>query len=339
MESHEKIKFFIILIVVIALIILGIVIYRQIASREVIDISSGAPSCWSSETIAYRFEGNRIIFFCEESNTVINEYECRTSSCQLSGYGELDSSSFATSVFLIEENIQNQESGNLILFNVVNGGIKLETNLILLLHDNRFIFRQNERYGIIDNFGNKITEAIFDNHSGASSSTSVNTGGREIRFVALSQNNLFGLINIQNGNVLVNFEYERIHVFESNFVSVLKNQNWYVLDTANQDNKNETRFQEIFISGNYFLGSQNNLLNLYNAQTGERLTNAHIPLGIPYNPLACCGASSGMSLFFPNTNRNYITIFVEDAEYGDFDQITRVYNFNRNTRVVSQGWR
>jgi len=286
--------------------------------------------------IAYRQEENRFIFYNQETGNIISQYHCLNNQCSVGQIGDILGNELPNNLFLIIER-SDDLINPFVLFHILEGQVITKTNLLAFAGQYHYVFRYNANFGILDLYGNKVTEVIFDGmdvHSHARAAV----GGLNNNYIAAAKNGKWGLVELATGEPIIYFMHDRLHAFNSDYVSIKRNNEWYILNIYNSDAFISGGYQEVVILGDFYLGSRNNLINLYNTD-GEQLTNINIPLGNPFSQIVC-HTGHGMNLAFEGSDYLIITIDYEshnhDHSHNNIHGNQRVWQFNINTREINE---
>jgi len=125
-----------------------------------------------------------------------------------------------------------------------------------------FIVKENDKYGIIVKSGIEVVKSFYDeivyDHIYDS-------------YIKVKNDNLYGIIDLDNGNVIINTKYKDIKVNDTKYFSILKDNLWYVIDSNEKIITNGYDYTFAFSKG--FIALVDNSLRFlkYNKETNENL--------------------------------------------------------------------
>jgi len=199
----------------------------------------------------------------DNTKKIISKYNCKYDDCDIYLNNTYDSVYEEKYIILFENN-------KVFIYDFIDNKIvsELYDNIITKL-ENSFIVKNDNKYGIMNNEGIELTEVIYD----------------EIDFdniyydkVKIKNNDLYGIFDIKNNNVIIEPKYENINIDSDNNYSILKDNLWYVID--NNENILTNGYNYTFGFNKGFIALIDNNLQIlnYNKEENSLLNETSIPV-------------------------------------------------------------
>lgn len=137
-----------------------------------------------------------------------------------------------------------------------------------------YVVKKDNKYGIITKSGIKICDSIYDEVIADSIYDS---------YIKVEKDNLYGILDLDNGNIVIDTKYEDIKFSDSKYYSILKDNLWYVID--NEENVITEGYKDVFAFNKGFVALIDNNLNIvkYNKDEFILLNKILIPIYDKYN--------------------------------------------------------
>jgi len=173
-----------------------------------------------------------------------------------------------------------------------------------LLNDLYFIVKNDNKYGIITKFGVEIIENMYDEIS-----------YNEVyeNYIKVGNNKLYGIIDLDNGNTIIDTKYKDINITDSKYYSVLKDNLWYIIDKDENIITNGYEYVFPFSKGFIALKDNNLYILKYNIEEEKPLNDNIINV-------------SGKDSFSINRKGSIISIEVNN----EANILKYEYSINRN---------
>jgi len=237
----------------------------------------------------------------DNSKVIIGSYNCKDDDCSVYASNLFDSLYDDRFVVL-------KENKKVFVYDFTLN--KVVSNLyddIIYKFNDYFIVKDNNKSGIISKSGVELVSTSYDE---------ILYNNIYDSYIKVKNNNLYGILDLDNGNVIIDTKYEDINVSDSKYYSVLKDGLWYVID--NQENIITNGYGYTFAFNKGFIALIDNSLQIlkYNKETNEQLNANIMPIS----------KEDGYKI-----SRNGSTITIEmDNE----DNIVKYeYNINRNNLI------
>lgn len=235
------------------------------------------------------------------TKTIIGTYNCKDDDCNVYASNLFDSL-YDDRYVIIKENKK------VFVYDFTLN--KVVSNLyddIAYRLNNYYIVKNDWKYGIISISGLEIVESNYDE---------ILYNDLYDSYIKVKNNNLYGIIDLDNGNVIIDTKYEDISVNDSKYYSVLKEGLWYVIDK--EENIITSGYEYAFAFNKGFIALIDNNLQIlkYNKDTNEQLNENIITV-------------YGKDTYSIKRNGSSITIQINN----DGNIIKYEYNVNRNNLI------
>ena len=282
-------------VIIIVMLILVLVTYLSFYNYEkdnkeeeiMTDTSLKAISIYDDYR-ALKIEDNTLI-----DKVVISSYDCKKDDC------EVYSNSSFESIY-DEKFILIKENNKVFVYDfIANEVISDDYDDIINVFNDYFIVKNNNKLGLISKSGISIIKPVYDKLELDSIYDS---------YLKVKNNNLYGVVDLDNGELLIDTKYKDINITDAKYYSVLKDKLWYVIDK--EDNILTKGYEYVYpFSKGYIAKIDNNLQCLkYN---NEELNSTIIPVDGEFNIVK---------------NNNIINIEVNN-------ELKYEYNISRNSLI------
>lgn len=191
---------------------------------------------------------------------VIGTYNCKNDDCEV--YTNTFDNIYDNKYVLIKEN------NKVFVYDFTTSEIvsNLYDDINSKLND-YFIVKTNKKYGIIVKSGLELVKCNYDE---ILSDNSYNS------YIKVKNNNLYGVLDLDNGQIVVDTKYDDVFITDSKYFSILKDGLWYVIDS--NENIVTSGYSYIFAFSKGFIALDNNSLQFlkYNKENKEYLNTNSI---------------------------------------------------------------
>lgn len=185
------------------------------------------------------------------SKILVGSYNCKADDCEV----------YKENIFE-EKYIVLKENEDVFIYDFTTNKIvsNLYDDFSAELKDNYYITVKDGKYGVISKTGVEIITTSYDeiyNNDTYDSS------------VKIRNSKLYGVIDLDNGSVILEPKYENIKLTDSKYYSILKNDLWYVIDTNGNILTNGYEYTYAFSKG--FIALIDDSLKFFKYSTDEEL--------------------------------------------------------------------
>lgn len=237
----------------------------------------------------------------DNTKMVIGSYNCKDDDCNVYESNLFDS-------LYDEKYVLIKENNKVFVYDFKLNKIvsNLYDDVIDTLND-YLIVKNDYKTGIISKSGLEIVSPVYDE---------ILYNDMYDSYVKIKNNNSYGVLDLDNGNIVIDTKYEDINISDSKYYSVLKDELWYVID--NQENIITNGYTYTFAFNKGFIALIDNNLQIlkYNNETNEQLNSNVMTI---YK-------EDGYKI---SRNGSVITIEIDNEE----NTIKYEYNINRNNLI------
>lgn len=264
---------------------------------EIKDNSLSIINIYDDYTVSKVFEKEDV----DNTKKLLSTYNCKYDDCDK----DVNSDIYDEKYLIIKEN------NKVFIYDFINKKVvsNLYDEFIIKLVNNNFIVKNNNKYGMITKEGNELVAPVYD----------------EIEFnniyddkVKLEKDNKYGMLNIENGTILIEPHYENINIDSTYNYSILEDDLWYVIDSNENILTNGYGYTYAFNKGFIALIDNNLQILNYNKEGNYLLNETLIPI---YN------IENGFKI-----ERKSSIIYIE--VYNNDEIIKYEYNINRNNLKI-----
>jgi len=191
---------------------------------------------------------------------LIGSYNCKSDDCEI-----LEKDIFDKKFIVLRENNQ------VFIYDFTIGKIMSNyyDDISFEINDKYYITIKNEKYGVISKTGVEIVGHNYDEIFNDSVYDS---------YIKVKNGKLNGIVDLDNGSIVIDTKYEDIKVSDSKYFSILKDGLWYVID--NEENILTNGYEDVFAFSKGFIALIDNNLNFfkYNKEENEVLISDIIPI-------------------------------------------------------------
>jgi len=236
----------------------------------------------------------------DTTKKIIGTYNCRYDNCDIYNNDLIEN-------IYGDKNIILSENNKVFIYDFVDDKVisGLYDDIIIQLEDSLFVVKNNNQYGIINCDGIEIVSASFDE---------IDFNNIYYNKLKVKKDNLYGLMDISSGIVLLEPKYEMINIDSDKYYSVFKEGFWYILDGNENFLTNGYSYTFAFNKGFIAVVDNNLKILKYSKEHEELLNEVVIPI---YD------VEEGFKVY---KNSSYIYIEV----YNNEETIKYEYNVNRN---------
>ena len=233
-----------------------------------------------------------------EGKDVIRTYNCKSDDCMVY------TSDLFDNVYDDKFMVLKEKNGIFIYDFVLDKVVSNLYDEIADVLEDYYIVKTNFKYGIISKSGVEVVNVNYDE---------VNILERYNSFIKVKNNGLYGVVDLDNGNVVIDTKYKDIKINDSKYFSILKDGLWYVMD--NEENILTNGYEYVFGFNKGFIALIDNSLQIlkYNKDIDEKLNDNVINI---YE-------KDGFEI---KRNSSYISIDVNNGN----EKINYQYNISRN---------
>lgn len=191
---------------------------------------------------------------------LIGSYNCKSDDCEI-----LEKDIFDKKFIVLRENNQ------VFIYDFTIGKIMSNyyDDISSEINDKYYITIENEKYGVISKTGVEIVGHNYDEIFNDSVYDS---------YIKVKNGKLNGIVDLDNGSIVIDTKYEDIKVSDSKYFSILKDGLWYVID--NEENILTNGYEDVFAFSKGFIALIDNNLNFfkYNKEENDVLISDIIPV-------------------------------------------------------------
>lgn len=237
----------------------------------------------------------------DSTKTILGSYNCKSNDCDILNSNEYQNP-YDNKYVILKENEE------LFIYDfTLNKIVSNKYDDIIYKLNDYYIVKDNNKYGIISKSGVELVVTSYDE---------ILYNDIYDSYIKVKNNNLYGVIDLDNGNTIIDTKYNDIKINDSKYYSILKDNLWYVIDK--EENVITNGYKDIFAFNKGFIALIDNNLQIlkYNKDVNEPL------------------------------NENIITIYKEDGykisrngstisiEINNEDSVVKYeYNINRNNLI------
>lgn len=180
----------------------------------------------------------------ENKDDILGEYKCTIKCYAEYPYIPSPQDKFVGESSVLISHYDDEKHSYVIRYNYITREVEDTYNKVLssysFSNDNFSIMvgkedEQGIKFALLGKDGNMITDYIFDSLP-SSKTYGYGVGLKAIdwygpsSFAVAEVNNLYGIIDVSNGNTIVDFKYENIIILPNGYYSFMENDKWYLLD-------------------------------------------------------------------------------------------------------------
>jgi len=267
---------------------------KQLNMNDVEDTSLAVINIYDDFTFAKAENKDDI----DSTKSIIRSYNCKKDDCMV--YVNNSFNSVNDNRFIILSEMEKIFIYDFSLDKVVSN---LYDEFVSVYED-YYVVKSDSKYGLISKSGVEVVSADYD---------LLDFNEKYESYVKASKDGLYGVLDLDNGNLIIDSKYKDINICDTKYFSILKDGLWYVID------KNEkvltNGYEYVFGFNKGFIALKDNSLQIlkYNKESDELLNENVISL---YEN----------SEFSIKKNSSYISIEVNNGS----EKTKYQYNISRN---------
>lgn len=236
----------------------------------------------------------------DNTKKIIGTYNCKYDDCEVYTNSSFDS-------ICDEKYLIVKENNKTFIYNFKKKKIvsNLYDDIEVKLDNNNYIVKNNNLYGMINNEGLELVSTIYDE---------ILIDSEYDEKVKVKKEDLYGILDINTGNVILEPIYDDINIDSSDKYSILEKDLWFIIDNNGNILSNGYSYTYAFNKGFIALVDNNLQILKYNKEANELLNDTLIPV---YE-------ENGYKIERNGSNIN-INVYNGDAT------IKYEYNINRNS--------
>jgi len=200
----------------------------------------------------------------DNTKTTVGSYNCKSDDCEV--YNNTSISNLYEDKYIILKENEKVFIYDFTLNKVVSN---LYDEISYELNGIYYIVKDNDKYGIISKSGIEIVTPTYDE---------ILSDNMYDSYIKIGNNKLYGVLDIDNGNVIIDTKYEDILLTDTKYFSILKDNLWYVID--NNENIVTNGYSYTFAFNKGFIALIDNNLQIlkYNKEESVQLNSKVIPI-------------------------------------------------------------
>lgn len=239
----------------------------------------------------------------DDEKNIVRSYNCKSDDCVVYNSNIFDNIYDDKFIILKEKN-------KIFIYDFVLDKVvsNLYDEFIGVIDNDYFLVRTNYKSGIISKAGIEVVSTIYDK---------IDINDKFDSYIKVLNKSLYGILDLDNGNVIVDTKYEDIKVNDSKYFSILKNGLWYVIDK--EENIITDGYEYVFGFNKGFIALKDNTLMIlkYNVDSDVKLNDSVINL-------------SENDIYNIKRNGSYIDIEINNG----VNLVKYQYNISRNNLIV-----
>ena len=238
----------------------------------------------------------------DNSKSILGTYNCKNDDCSV--YVNESLESIYDNKYLIVKENDKVFIYDFLLNKVVSD---YYDEVVYNLNNNYLVVKRINKYGVISRAGLSIVDTLYDE---------INYDAVYDSYIKVKNNNLYGVLDLDNGNIIIDLKYKDLNITDSKYYSIFKDDLWYVIDE--NENILTNGYKYVFSFNKGFIALKDNNLEIlkYNKEIEELLNDRVIPI---YE-------ENGYEII---RNGNVIDININTSS----DIIKYQYNINRNNLI------
>ena len=200
----------------------------------------------------------------DNSKKIIGTYNCKYDDCDIYNNNSLEN-------IYNEKYIMIKENDKVFVYDFKKDKNVSDSydEILSKFEDNYYIVRKENKYGMISNKGNEVISCNYDE---------IIMDNIYDNKVQVKNGNLYGVLSVEDGKVLVEVKYEDVNLDSQDHYSVLKNNLWYVIDETGNEITNGYSYTFAFNKGFIALIDNNLYILKYIKESNEKLNENIIPI-------------------------------------------------------------